>query len=132
MRQTGFDSIEAVTPFLQGDVSLHEVKEAFRDDVFLIDGIANLLFNREYPVEELIDQVKEAIELFAPNLILGISDEMPSDGLTKRVVLVQKLVEEHNAQIDACSVHAEQTLEVMPAEQIKKPGSMFGECHLFP
>jgi hypothetical protein len=35
-------------------------------DMYLLDGIAALLFNDEYPVEMLKDQVIECIELFAP------------------------------------------------------------------
>lgn len=100
VQQTGFDGIEAITPFPQGDVSLQEVKEALGDKVFLIDGLASLLFNAEYSEEELVAQVHEAISLFAPRLILGISDEMPSNGLIDRVALVQKVVDEYNASRD--------------------------------
>lgn len=98
-RQCGLDGIEAITPFPQGDVSLKEVKEALGDDVWLIDGLAALLFNDSYPEQELIDQVNECIELFAPKLILGISDELSSQGNIERVNLVRKIVDDYNARL---------------------------------
>lgn len=98
-RECGFDGIEAVTPKPQGDVTLEEVKKAFGDDLFLIDGIAALLFEDIYPIEELEKQAREVIELFAPKLILGISDEISSRGNLERVRLVGKIVDDYNANI---------------------------------
>jgi hypothetical protein len=100
-RFCGLDGIEAITPKPQGDVTLEEVKAALGDEVFLIDGIAALLFQPRYPVHELEVQVKKVIELFAPKLILGISDEMPSDGDIERVRLVGEMVNEYNRHLDA-------------------------------
>lgn len=64
--------------------------------MWLLDGIAAILFNKEYPKEQLLAQAKECIELFAPNLILGISDELPSYGDIERIRVVGDLVEEYN------------------------------------
>lgn len=97
-KETGLDGIEAITPFPQGDVSLKEAKKHM-GDMFLLDGIAALLFNDDYPLSELIDQIEECIELFAPNLVLGISDEMPSTGNLDRVRIVQELVDNYNSKI---------------------------------
>jgi hypothetical protein len=99
-RECGLDGIEAVTPKPQGDVTLEEVKEAFGDDLFLIDGIAALLFEDIFPIEDLEKQVREAIELFAPKLILGISDEISSRGNLERVRLVGKIVDDYNASVN--------------------------------
>ncbi len=41
----GLDGIEAITPKPQGDVTLEEVKEALGDDIYLVDGIAAVLFD---------------------------------------------------------------------------------------
>lgn len=41
-------------------------------------------------------QVKECIELFAPKLILGISDEMSSTGDLERIRIVREMVDEYN------------------------------------
>lgn len=97
-RQTGLDGIEAITPKPQGDVTLKEVKEAL-GDMWLIDGIAAILFDERYAVEELKKQVRECIELFAPNLILGISDELSSTGDIERVRMVGEMVDEYNRNI---------------------------------
>ena len=99
-RECGFDGIEAVTPQPQGDVTLQEVKEAFGDDLFLLDGIAALLFNDDYPIEELERQAKECIELFAPKLILGISDEISSNGNLERIKFIRDIVDDYNARVD--------------------------------
>jgi hypothetical protein len=95
-RECGFDGIEAVTPDPQGDVTLQEVKKAFGDDLFLIDGIAALLFEDSYPLEQLERQVKEALELFAPRLILGISDEISSLGNLDRIKFVGDIIDDYN------------------------------------
>lgn len=96
---TGLDGIEAITPLPQGDVTLKEVKEALGDDIWLMDGIAAILFDERFPEEELMEQVKECIELFAPKLILGISDEMSSTGNIERIRRVAEYVEEYNRRI---------------------------------
>ncbi len=98
-KATGLDGIEAITPKPQGDVTLKEVKEALGDQVWLVDGIAATLFNEEYPEAALMAQVKECIDLFAPRLILGISDELSSTGDIERVRAIGKLVDEYNDSI---------------------------------
>lgn len=94
-RQTGLDGIEAITPKPQGDVTLKEVKEAL-GDMWLIDGIAAILFDERYSKEELQAQVQECIDLFAPHLILGISDELSSTGDIERVRMVGEMVDAYN------------------------------------
>jgi len=96
-KECGFDGIEAVTPKPQGDVTLTEVKAAFGDELFLLDGIAALLFNEDYPLDELEKQTRECIELFAPKLVLGISDEISSNGNLDRIKFVGKIVDKYNA-----------------------------------
>lgn len=98
-KDTGLDGIEAITPKPQGDVTLEEVKEALGDDMFLLDGIAAILFDGIYPEEQLVEQTKKVIELFAPKLILGISDELPSTGNIERVRLVGQIVDDYNASV---------------------------------
>lgn len=99
-RECGLDGIEAITPKPQGDVTPEEMKAALGDDIFLIDGIAAVLFEPTFPLEELERQTRQIIELFAPKLVLGISDEMPSCGDIERVRFVGKIVEEYNCQFD--------------------------------
>lgn len=98
IQETGLDGIEAITPVPQGDVTLKEARK-YMNDVYLMDGIAALLFTDLYPIDDLKAQVVECIDLFAPNLVLGISDELPSTGSLDRVKYVQEIVEEYNSRI---------------------------------
>lgn len=97
-RQTGLDGIEAITPIPQGDVTLEEAKENL-GDMIMMDGIPAVYFDETYPVEVLVECVHKIIDLFAPNLILGISDEISSTGDIERVKLVGKIVDEYNAKV---------------------------------
>ena len=99
VRETGLDGIEAVTPAPQGDVSLDEVKDAFGDDIFLLDGVPAIFFDETFPVAVLRQCVARLIELFAPKLVLGISDEISSTGDIERVRLVRQMVDEYNASL---------------------------------
>jgi hypothetical protein len=97
-RETGLDGIEAITPQPQGDVTLEEVKAAL-GDMFLLDGIPAVYFEPTFGTQTLLECAKRCIDLFAPNLILGISDEISSHGDIERVRLVGNLVAEYNASI---------------------------------
>ncbi len=92
----GLNGIEAITPRPQGDVSLAEAKRAM-GDLFLIDGIAAILFDDLYPLEQLKQQAEECMHLFEGQLVLGISDEMSSTGTIDRIEVVRELVEKFNA-----------------------------------
>ncbi|MFP4027955.1 MAG: hypothetical protein ACLFWL_09200 [Candidatus Brocadiia bacterium] len=97
-QETGLDGIEAITPKPQGDVTLEETKEAL-GDMFLIDGIPAVYFDETYPAEVLVDCARKCIDLFAPNLVLGISDEISSTGKIDRVKLVGEVVDDYNASL---------------------------------
>ena len=71
-----FDGLEALTPEPQGDVTLEEMKDALGDKI-LLDGIPAVLFTASYSREELIATAERIVDLFHPNLILGVSDEVP-------------------------------------------------------
>ena len=109
-KSTGLDAIEAITPKPQGDVTLQEVKEALGDEMWLMDGIAAILFDETFSEEELIAQTEECIRLFAPRLILGISDELSSTGNIERIRLVKKIVDDYNTRIKADKAWKGQTL----------------------
>ncbi len=99
-RDTGLDGIEAITPRPQGDVTLAEAREALGEAIYLLDGIPAVYFDDIYPVEQLVDCVREIISLFAPRLILGISDEISSTGDIERIRIVGEIVDEYNAECD--------------------------------
>ena len=92
------DGIEAITPLPQGDVTVEEVKAALKDDIFLVDGSAAILFSDLYPVEDLKKQAEQIMNLFEGQLVLGISDEFPSDGKLDRLKVVNEMVQEFNAK----------------------------------
>ena len=98
-RETGLDGIEAITPRPQGDVTLEEIKEGLGDDLFLLDGIPAVFFDETFPVEVLEACAHRLIELFAPKLVLGISDELSSTGEIERIRAVGRIVDEYNARI---------------------------------
>jgi hypothetical protein len=97
-RETGLDGIEAITPQPQGDVTLKEIKKALGDEIFLLDGIPAIFFDETFSVEVLCDYTNRLIELFAPKLILGISDEISSTGNIERIRVVGEIVDRYNAR----------------------------------
>jgi len=98
-KESSLDAIEAISPLPQGDVTLEEIKEALGDEVFLIDGIPAILFDEIYPIQQLEAMVEKLIDLFAPKLILGISDEMSSTGDIERIRFVGEIVDKYNASL---------------------------------
>jgi len=98
-RETGLDGIEAITPVPQGDVTLEETREALGDEMFLIDGIPAIYFDTTFSEDTLIDCTKRIIDLFAPKLILGISDEISSTGDIERIRLGGRIVDDYNAGV---------------------------------
>ena len=98
-RTSGLDGIEAITPWPQGDVTLEEVKDALGDDIFLLDGIPAIYFDETFSDETLAECTEKVIKLFAPKLVLGVSDEMSSQGDIERIRLVGKIVDDYNASV---------------------------------
>ena len=99
-RETGLDGIEAITPKPQGDVTIEEIKEALGDEMFLLDGIPAIYFDDTFSVDTLVDCVHKLIDLFAPKLVLGISDEISSTGDIERIRIAGDIVERFNAQFE--------------------------------
>jgi hypothetical protein len=77
LKHLPFDGLEALTPVPQGDVTLEEIKEHIGDKI-LLDGIPAVLFLPMYSREELMETVERITALFHPRLVLGVSDEVPS------------------------------------------------------
>jgi hypothetical protein len=76
LKDLPFDGLEALTPEPQGDVTLDELKEHIGDKI-LVDGIPAVLFTLTYSREELMATAERIVALFHPNLVLGVSDEVP-------------------------------------------------------
>ena len=97
-QETGLDGIEAITPQPQGDVTLEQIKAGLGDDMFLLDGIPAIYFDETFSIDVLRQCTKKIIELFAPKVVLGISDEISSSGDIERIRLVGEIVDEYNSQ----------------------------------
>jgi hypothetical protein len=90
LRHLPFDGLEALTPVPQGDVTLEEIKENIGDKI-LLDGIPAVYFMSTYSREELMQCVEKIVDLFQPNLILGVSDEVP-EGADEEAIIRLKMV----------------------------------------
>lgn len=93
LNESSFDALEALTPLPQGDVTLEEMKEAVGDKI-LMDGIPAVLFTPQYSHKDLEKFTIKVLEVFSPNLILGISDELPPTADIEKVRFVSELVED--------------------------------------
>jgi hypothetical protein len=100
IKETHFDGIEAATPLPQGDVTLEEIKEGLGNKI-LLDGIPAIYFLPNQPVEELETCATKILEMFSPNLILGVSDEVPPPADIERVRIVTEIVERFEPKVRA-------------------------------
>lgn len=98
-----FDGLEALTPAPQGDVSLEEIKAHIGNKV-LLDGIPAVLFMDTYSREDLMRTVEEVVALFAPRLILGVSDEVPEGAGEEAIERVRLVSQWCRRQVDSCDV----------------------------
>ncbi|KKL14316.1 hypothetical protein LCGC14_2516880, partial [marine sediment metagenome] len=98
-KDTGLDGIEAITPLPQGDVTLAEIKAALGDEMVLIDGIPAIYFDETFGEDVLAECTRRIIDMFAPKLVLGISDEISSTGDIERIRLVGRIVDDYNASL---------------------------------
>ncbi|MHA1371274.1 MAG: hypothetical protein ACTSWN_13710 [Promethearchaeota archaeon] len=97
--QFPFDGIEAPTFHPQGDVSIEEFKSALGDEILVLDGIPSTVFIKQFPEHEFVRYVQNVLESFSPNLILGVSDEFPPNGLFARLERVDDIVEKFKPRI---------------------------------
>lgn len=95
-KETRLDGLEALTPKPQGDATIDQIKEGLGKDMILLDGIPAIYFLPSVEEEKLVKITKRLLEVFAPNIVLGISDELPADGRIERVELVSEIVENYN------------------------------------
>jgi len=86
--------LECVPPEPQGNVTLEELSQGLEGKM-LSDGIPATHFMPYTGEEELKDFVHRLLDLFAPNIIVGISDMMPPDGDIERVRIVGRIVEDY-------------------------------------
>ena len=61
-------------------------------DKILLDGIPAVMFIPVYTPDQLKRFTREILETFSPNLILGVSDELPPTADIRMVELVDEVV----------------------------------------
>ncbi|MGV9172081.1 MAG: hypothetical protein ACOC44_13365 [Promethearchaeia archaeon] len=93
--QLPFDGLEALTPKPQGDVTLEEIHDAIGQKIYL-DGIPSVLFLPQYSLQSVKKFVNRLLDFFYPNIIVGVSDEMPPNGDMRKLEIIAKMVKEYN------------------------------------
>jgi hypothetical protein len=93
VQKIGLHGIEALTPRPMGDMTLEEIKNAVKDNVVVLDLIPAIHFLPSYSTEEVLDFTKKVIDMFAPRLILGVSDEISEVGQIEKIEAISKLVD---------------------------------------
>ena len=101
--ETGFDVIEAFTPFPAGDLSIHEVRAVAGPNVVLWGGVPGIYFTDLVDDVEFDRHVVEVLEVMVADrrMVLGVADQVPPNGLRRRVARVAELVEQHGVYPDA-------------------------------
>ena len=94
LRETRLDGVEALTPAPMGDMTLEEIMEAVGDKMVVLDLLPAIDFLPYRPLKEVLEFARRAIDMFAPKLILGISDEISQVGQIEKVEAISKLVDE--------------------------------------
>jgi hypothetical protein len=89
-----FDGLEALTPQPQGDVSLEELSRYIGKKI-LLDGIPSILFLPQYSYDFVEEYTMKVLDLFSPNLILGVSDELSPNGNIRKLEKIRDIVNKY-------------------------------------
>jgi hypothetical protein len=94
---TGFDVIEAVTPYPCGDISMAEALSLVKDETILWGGLPGLIFTPSFAEADFEEHVVAMLKLMRQrqNAVLGVADQVPPDGLLARVERVARLSAEY-------------------------------------
>ena len=96
LRETRLDGVEALTPAPMCDMTLEMIKEAVGDgrtQMVVLDLLPVIDFLPNCPTPRLLNFTKCVIDMFAPRLILGISDEISQTGEIEKVEAISNLVD---------------------------------------
>lgn len=93
LQETHLDGVEALTPEPMGDITLEQIKKAVGDRMVVLDLLPAIDFLENYPTDKLLDFARKAIDMFAPRLILGVSDEISEVGQIEKIEAVSNLVD---------------------------------------
>ena len=93
----GFNVLEALTPHPVGDLKWSDLKPWVGDSKSILwGGIPGVYFTDNIPDQEFERHVREVIAIMTrePRYVLGVADQVPPDGLERRVRRVAELVDE--------------------------------------
>jgi hypothetical protein len=94
--ETGFDVIEAATPFPSGDMTMEEIATVITGDTIIWGGLPGIVFTPNFGEEEFVAHVKSILQVMRrnPRYVLGVADQVPPDGLLERVGSIAALCDE--------------------------------------
>jgi hypothetical protein len=92
LKDSGLDSVESLTPEPQCDMTLEMIRE-HTGNMVLLDLIPAIFFMSQWTTEFVVDFARRVIDMFAPRLVLGISDEISQVGEIGKVEAIGELVE---------------------------------------
>lgn len=93
LKPSGLHAVEALTPEPMGDMTLEMIKEAVGDEIVVLDLIPAIFFLPNHPMNDLLEFTRRVIDMFAPRLILGVSDEISQVGEIEKIEAVGELVD---------------------------------------
>ena len=93
LKPSGLHAVEALTPEPMADMTLEMIKEAVGDELVVLDLLPAISFLPNYPTKDLLEFTRRVIDMFAPRLILGVSDEISPVGQIEKIEAVGELVD---------------------------------------
>ncbi len=93
----GFTVLEALTPSPVGDLSMAEMRDWAGPDSIIWGGLPGIYFTPLVSDEEFERLVREVLEVMrqSPGYVLGVADQVPPDGLRRRVRRVADLADRY-------------------------------------
>ena len=91
----GFSVLEALTPYPVGDLTIEEIAEIANDSKSIFwGGIPGSYFTDCVSDEEFDRHIKHVLSIMVnkPQFVLGVADQVPPNGLERRVKKVAELV----------------------------------------
>jgi hypothetical protein len=93
LQKTRLDGVEALTPEPMGDMTLEQIKAGVGDTMVALDLIPAIDCLPYRPMGEVLEFARRIIDMFAPKLILGISDEISQVGEIEKIEAISELVD---------------------------------------
>jgi hypothetical protein len=95
LQESGLDGVEALPPLPMGDMTLEQIKAAVGDRIVCLDLLPAIHFLSHFSMRQCLDFTKRVMDMFAPRLILGISDEISQVGEIEKVEAITELVDDY-------------------------------------